>query len=94
VAKEEKNVIGKDILKAYGRQGLEELRAALPLADSPIAQPTDYGMWGKATPGEVAESRREDVELMDEHSVVGSRINQVMGDTRDKDDRDTSMERE
>ena len=92
MAKEEKNVIGKDILKAYGRQGLEELRAAAPLADSPIAQPTDYGMWGKATPGEVAESRREDIDL-DEESVVGSRINQV-GETRGKDDPDKGMDRE
>jgi hypothetical protein len=90
----EKNVIGKNILAAYGRQGLAELRAALPLADSPIAQPTDYGMLGVATPGEVAESRRDDVDHIDDHSAVGSRINQVMGDTRGRDDPDIGMERD
>jgi hypothetical protein len=51
---------GATALAGYGRQGLAELRAALPLADSPIAQPTNYGMPGMATPGEVTEARREE----------------------------------
>jgi hypothetical protein len=68
---------GLDDLKAYGRQGLAELRAALPLADSPIAQPTDY-----------------DGQQLDENSVVGSRVNQIMADTRGKDDQDKGIDRE
>ena len=95
MAEEEKKVLGQGILKAYGRQGLAEFRAALPYADSAIAQNTDYGMIGVATPGEVADARREDAEQqLDENSVVGSRINQIMGDTRGKDDRDKGIERE
>lgn len=39
-----------------GRQGLAELRGAV-YADSNIAQPTDYGIWGKSTPGETADQR-------------------------------------
>ena len=95
MAEEERKVLGQGILAAYGRQGLAEFRAALPLADSPIAQHTDYGMIGVATPGEVADARREDAEpQLDDNSVVGSRINQIMGDSRGKDDRDKGIERE
>jgi hypothetical protein len=52
--------IGATALQAYARQGLAELRAAAPHAASPIAQPTDYGMPGVATPGEVTEARRDE----------------------------------
>ena len=52
----------------------------MPYGDSRIAPPTDYGMIGVATPGEVADARREDAEpQLDDNSVVGSRINQIMG---------------
>jgi hypothetical protein len=52
--------LGATALSGYWRQGLAELRAAAPLADSSIAQPTNYGMPGMATPGEVTEARRDD----------------------------------
>jgi hypothetical protein len=51
--------LGETALAGYFRQGLAELRAAMPYADSNIAQPTDYGMWGMATQGEVAQARQE-----------------------------------
>jgi|HubBroStandDraft_3_1064219.scaffolds.fasta_scaffold1388504_1 hypothetical protein len=80
----------------YFRLGLAEFRAALPLADSPIAQPTNYAMPGMATPGEVTEARREESPQLDENSVVGSRINQIgpPRDDRGRDDRDNVPERE
>src|ERR1700691_1375804 len=80
--------LGATALSGYFRQGLAELRAALPLADSPIAQPTNYGMPGVATPGEVTEARREESPEPDENSVVGSRVNQVGPPDRDDPKRD------
>jgi hypothetical protein len=87
---------GATALSGYYRLGLAEFRAALPLADSPIAQPTNYAMPGMATPGEVTEARREESPQLDENSVVGSRINQIgpPRDDRGRDDRDNVPERE
>jgi len=39
------------------RQGLRELRAIL-FPESNVAQPTEYGIFGTQTPGEVAEGRQ------------------------------------
>jgi hypothetical protein len=77
--------LGATALSGYFRQGLAELRAAAPYADSPIAQPTNYGMPGMATPGEVTEARRDDVSR--EESGLDSQINQV-GPPRDDRGRD------
>jgi hypothetical protein len=90
--------IGATALAAAARQGLAEFRAALPLADSPITQPPDYGMWGVATPGEVSEARREEAEQIDDKSVIGSRLNRIgpaedRGD-RGRDDRSRGIDRE
>jgi hypothetical protein len=86
---------GAGALAAHGRQGLGELRAALPLADSNIAQHTDLGMPGMATPGEVSEARQAETPAMDgDDSVVASRLNQV-GPAREppgKEDRDMDRE--
>jgi hypothetical protein len=51
---------GEGALSAYGRQGLEEWRRFMPYADSPFAAPTDFGMPGMATQGEIAQARREE----------------------------------
>jgi hypothetical protein len=48
--------IGAGALAAMGRQGLNELRAAV-MPDSNIAQPTEAGAIGTATPGEVSQAR-------------------------------------
>lgn len=78
---------GATALRGYGRQGLAELRAALPLADSPIAQPTNYEMPGMATPGEVAEARRdESMSLEEEPALIG--LEHVNRDDIDRDDRE------
>jgi hypothetical protein len=78
---------GATALSGYGRQGLAELRAVAPYADSSLAQPTNYAMPGMATPGEVTEARREEPPELDDNSVVGSRVNQV-GPPRDDPGRD------
>lgn len=60
VQKQKDNLKFKQWEKAHGnamaRQGVAELRAAF-YPESNIAQPTDYGMWGKSTPGETADQR-------------------------------------
>lgn len=51
--------IGSEHVKAMGRQGLRELRAAM-YPDSNVVQQSEYGIYGTMTPGEVAEARRVD----------------------------------
>lgn len=67
--------IGAGHASAMFRQGLAELRAAL-YHDSPIAQPTQYGIYGTKTPGEVAKEReatqsqspdQEPTSVLDQH---------------------------
>lgn len=48
----------KALLKAYWRQGLNELRNTM-YQDSRTAAEVDYGIWGRATPGEVSQERTE-----------------------------------
>jgi hypothetical protein len=50
--------VGAGHLKAMARQGLKEIRGAL-YAHSNVAQPTEYGMFGTATPGEVDRAIQE-----------------------------------
>lgn len=50
---------GQTHLGGMARQGLAELRGAF-YAESNVAQPTDYGIYGRATPGETADLRREE----------------------------------
>lgn len=51
--------IGAGHASAMWRQGLRELRGAL-YSESNVAQPSEYGLYGTMTPGEVAEARRPD----------------------------------
>jgi hypothetical protein len=50
--------LGDGHMKAMGRQGLAELRAAF-YTGSNIAQPTEAGIFGRPTPGEIANEREE-----------------------------------
>jgi hypothetical protein len=52
--------IGSGHAAAMARLGLKELRAAAFPETSNIAQPSEYGLYGTRTPGEVAESRRSE----------------------------------
>jgi hypothetical protein len=85
---------GATAVSGYWRQGLAELRAALPLADSSIAQPTNYAMPGMATPGEVSEARRDELPTPGDDSVVGSRLNQVGPPREDRGREDRNLERD
>jgi len=90
----DKPKIGAGILGAYARMGVAEMRAAL-YPNSPIAQHTDYGMWGMATPSEAAAPRLgEDKDKDDKDSVLEDRLNQI-GPPRDDPGReDRGMDRE
>jgi hypothetical protein len=78
--------LGATALSGYLRQRLAELRAAAPYADSRIAQPTNYGMPGMATPGEVTEARRdESMSVEEEPALVG--LSPADRDNPDRDDR-------
>lgn len=71
--------IGEGSAAGMLRQGLRELRGAM-YTQSNVAQPTDYGIWGNQTPGEVADSRRNDPTKDEEgrHSaLVDKHLNRI-----------------
>jgi hypothetical protein len=74
--------IGATALSGYFQLGLAELRAAAPLGDSSIAQPTNYAIPGMATQGEIAASRQGESLDLDDKSGFGSRTNEI-GPPRD-----------
>ena len=76
----EKPKIGAGALAAMGRQGLNELRAAI-MPDSNIAQPTETGMYGTATPGEIADGRAHEFEGV---SRLADRIKEMYGKSEAK----------
>lgn len=88
--------IGSGHASAMFRQGLRELRAAL-YTDSNLAQPTEYGMAGTLTPGEVADSRRNFDQSFDQEptneSILESRIRQTEQDAPKKESLDLSLDR-
>lgn len=78
---------------AMWRLGLREIREVGNPGGN-VAQPSEYGLYGTMTPGEVAESRRGDErDLEDESpnrdSVLADRLRQA----RDRDDRDDREDR-
>lgn len=87
--------IGAGHLAGMARQGLKELRAVF-YPESNVAEPTDYGIYGMSTPGEVAQERQgEAPSLEEEHgSALGDRLKQAEAsrgdpgrDDRGRDDR-------
>lgn len=86
--------IGSGHAKAMFRQGLAELRGAL-YADSNVAQPTEYGVYGKETPSEVAASREGATSKDDERSVLDEALQSAKARGRDRSDgRDVERDRE
>ena len=57
--KENTPKIGAGHVKAMFRQGLKETRGAF-YPESNVAQPTEYGIYGTQTQGEIASDRRGD----------------------------------
>jgi hypothetical protein len=56
MAAQENTKIGSGHFRGMMKQGLAELRAAM-YPESNVAQPTELGIFGRETPGEVAMSR-------------------------------------
>ena len=69
--------IGTGHASAMFRQGLAELRGAL-YADSNVAQPSAYGIYGVATPQEVMQEKQgEPREHSESPSILDERIKQA-----------------
>lgn len=82
--------IGEGHAAAMLRLGLKELRGSL-YPESNVAQPSEYGLYGTKTPGEVAESRRSLEPALEEEkgSVVADRLRQAESrDDHGKDNRE------
>jgi hypothetical protein len=88
--------IGEGHAAAMARLGLRELRAAMYPSGN-VAQQSEYGLYGTLTPGEVAESRRNDGRDLEEDvnrdSDLDDRSHQAM-DRDDRDDDSRDLERE
>jgi hypothetical protein len=63
--------IGEGHLSAMARLGLKEVRGAM-YTGSNVAQPSEYGIFGTKTPGEVAEDRRDNGRNLEEESTPAS----------------------
>lgn len=90
--------IGTGHASAMFRQGLRELRGAL-YPESNVAQPTEYGIYGTRTPGEVAQDRREQTQELNEEapSIIGERLREAEARERqlqDEKEQRRGMERE
>jgi hypothetical protein len=72
--------IGAGHASAMARLGLKELRSAA-YPESNVAQPSEYGLYGTRTPGEVAEARRSDERDLEEEkpkdSIIDDRLQQA-----------------
>lgn len=79
--------IGEGHLAAMGRLGLDEARGAL-YPESNIAQPTEYGIYGTLTPGEIADARRDSGHELepDAQSGGGSILSERMRETAGRED--------
>jgi hypothetical protein len=81
-----------------GRLGFKEAQVLGSFQGSNVAQPPEYGIFGHATPGEVAEARRGDDRDLEEEpkqeSIVEERLRQAERSRGDqgKDSRDLTRE--
>ncbi len=92
---ESETKIGAGHASAMLRQGWREIRAAV-YAESNVAQPAEYGLYGTRTPGEVAESRRADsMDLEEERgSILEDRLAKAEASRDDRGREDKDVERE
>jgi hypothetical protein len=86
VEKDDTQKIGSGHAAAMWRQGLAELRAAI-YPESNVAQPSELGLYGRATPGEIAEARRSDGREANEEpsSTLADRIQEAESRADDRD---------
>jgi len=88
--------IGDGHASAMGRQGLNELRAAL-YTDSNVAQRPEYGLYGTRTQGEIADDRKVDEHDRDGDSLQGPTLDdrsQELEQQRDERDDEVELELE
>lgn len=94
---ESKPKIGAGHAKAILNLGLNELRG-LVYPESNVAQPLEYGIFGKPTPGEIADGRRESGREMEgegQPSVLAEREADIQSRARGEDRQPSrEMERE
>lgn len=83
--------LGKGHVTAMLRLGLHELQGAM-YTDSNVVQPVEYGVFGSATPGEVAEARRTSPDISDKESA--SILNDTMNRAADRSSHRSGRERE
>jgi hypothetical protein len=85
--------IGSGHLRGMAKLGLSELRGAL-YPNSNVAQPTEYGIFGKETPGEVADLRESDPKRDEERTSILGEREKTAEAKRDSAARDKSKEGE
>lgn len=93
---EPKGKIGDGHASAMWRLGWKEIREAAHFQGSNVAQPSEYGLYGTRTPGEIADDRRVLDRDFDEEShrdsVIDERLRQAEQSRDDRDDRDASRD--
>ncbi len=72
MAGQDKEKIGSGHVRAMAKLGLAEIRGAL-YPGSNVAQPTEYGVFGKETPGEVSQMRDTDKGHDEEPSILAEK---------------------
>lgn len=91
---ENKPKIGAGHASAMFRQGLAELRGAL-YADSNVAQPAQYGIYGTKTPGEVMQDKQVEARDPDEQpSILEERMKPRGGERESQERERPEQERE
>jgi len=81
--------LGSTALRGYIHLGWAELQTLAPHASSPHAQPSNYFMPFQPTPGEIAETRRE--ETLDAEQEK-SAAKEIPPQERGRDDRGMDMD--
>lgn len=77
---ESRRKIGEGHAAAMARLGLKELRGAF-YSQSNVAQPSEYGLCGTRTPGEIADDRRRDGD--EEKSAIAERLERAEAPCRE-----------
>ncbi len=91
---EPKPKIGAGHASAMFRQGLAELRGAL-YPESNVVQPTQYGIYGTRTPGEVMEDKKNEMTDPDEKpSILNERLKQCEKEEKGREPEPPEPERE
>lgn len=82
---QEETKIGAGHAEAMARLGLQELRGAL-YPESNVAQPSEYGLYGRQTPQEIVDSKHEELPEQKE-SPLADRLQQA--EVREDHDRES-----